>query len=160
MDCESAGLTSGSRNKQACHDFYLNSSILGLGPGAVSHARRALRYQNTETIPDYYRRLSDGTLPIARGCHIGLKEEMINFILNSFEHQERISLKAFRKTFGVKFEETFRRPLGYLLGNGMLERTGDAWRIRDPGRAIFECSKAFFEKAVVNRITDRYRLKT
>lgn len=160
MDCESAGLALESRNRQASRAFYLGSSILGLGPGAVSHARWALRYQNTENIPDYYRRLSDGKLPVARGRRIGRKEEMINFALNSLEHEERISLKVFRDVFGGELEKVFSRPLKYLLNNGVLERNDDCFRVKDPGRTVFECSKAFFEKAVVDRVIGKYRLKS
>ncbi len=131
--------------------FLRNSSLLGLGLGAVSWAWGSARYQNTSSLEEYGRLVDAGRFPAAAGGTVTLRQEMIHFILTGLE-AGLLSAAEFRRLFGVPPERRFGDELRGLLGAGFLTLRRGLYKVSETPEAAFAYTKAFYEPAVVRAV--------
>jgi oxygen-independent coproporphyrinogen-3 oxidase len=126
LDEESACLGA-ARNLQGEYKFQVESSLIGLGPGAMSHAWGVMRYQNMAS-PGAYAQLSlAGGLPVMRGIKIGLQDELRHYLLNELLHGSRVSVASVSAAFGQPGAAFFAPLAARLLKAGALRRRGGAY---------------------------------
>lgn len=149
-----ASLKPGARTWRGFFPFSGNSSILGLGLGAVSWAWGSARYQNLNSLSRYSQRISAGRLPVDDGCRVTIRQEMIHFILSGLECGW-VSCREFESVFGelvdLRFGSHFRR----LTACGVLVRRGDCYKLTDHPKAAFIYSKMFYEPVVAQRCLNK-----
>lgn len=99
-------------NLQLVHAFQYNASILGLGPGAVSHVRGGCVY-------------SDGM-----GARLTLQDEKRAHIIRSLEDVGHLDRGIYRRAFREEPEDTFPREFAGLVLEGRLVETGEGFEAR------------------------------
>ena len=94
---------------------------LGFGVAAHSSARGEgewLRWSNTESIPEYLRKLRRGRLPTAETLHIRKKEEMFEVVMLGLRKVAGIPHEAFLDRFGLPLEQAFPDAWLNVQANG------------------------------------------
>ncbi|MBI4655471.1 MAG: radical SAM protein [Elusimicrobia bacterium] len=117
IDSDSMGLTPDSRNIQTT-DLWKKKSMLGLGPGAISHAFSSARHMNYVRWEDYERIVRRRISPVARAVFIGEREEMIYFALTKLTDELSLNLTEFKNIYGVSFKEAFKSQIKVLMKQG------------------------------------------
>lgn len=90
--------------------YWNDEPYLGFGVAAHSSARGQgewLRWSNTDSIPEYLRKLKRGRLPTAETLHIDKKEEMFEVVMLGLRKVHGIPRQAFSERFGVPLEKAF-----------------------------------------------------
>lgn len=131
--------------------FLRNSSLLGLGLGAVSWAWGSARYQNTDSLGEYSRMVGAGRFPVAAGGAVTRRQEMIHFILTGLE-AGILSRAEFRGLFGHPPERYFGAELRGLSAAGVLRLERGLYKVAEAADSAFEYSKAFYEPEVVRAV--------
>ena len=109
--------------------YWDDEPYLGFGVAAHSSARGQgewLRWSNTESIPEYLRKLRRGKLPTAETLHIDRKEEMFEVIMLGLRKVRGIPRQAFLDRFGMPLEKAFPDAWLNVQANG--------WWAEDPAR--------------------------
>jgi len=116
---DSAGLGKDSKNFQTS-DLKSKKSVLGLGPGAVSHAWGGARYINHVSLARYGGEIARGAPPVNRGCRTAARDEMRYYILESLSHEPRtLDARAFKNIFGAEPRAAFPREFAALKAAGV-----------------------------------------
>lgn len=98
-----------------------NSSILGLGYGAISHisssdnCAKGLRYRKDFSINDYMKGLNNGFFPKLSGYRTNTEDEMRTLVISNLQTTGRISLKLFRTLFRKDLEKVFKKEVEFLM---------------------------------------------
>ena len=95
--------------------YWNDEPYLGFGVAAHSSAKGEgewLRWSNTESIPEYFRKLRRGKLPTAEKLHIDRREEMFEVVMLGLRKVAGIPRQFFSDRFGLPLEEAF--PEAYL----------------------------------------------
>ncbi len=135
--------------------FLGNSSILGLGLGAVSWAWQGARYQNLENLSKYSQSIDKNRFPINDGGLITARQEMIHFILASLE-RGWVCDTEFKAVFKESFNKRFRNHFRSLEEQGAVKRRRHSWFLTDHPRVIFLYSKVFYEPSIADKIKRRH----
>lgn len=138
-------------NIQLADAMEFNASLLGLGPGAVSHVAGHLRYVNVNTVRGYEESLGDGRLPVLSACVLAGKDDMIYHVVSCLRYG-RVDKKRFMRLFGREVDAVFPEEIAYLKKRGKLENTADSLipKFSDLGEyTVF--SKYFYDKAFIAR---------
>ncbi len=101
--------------------YWDDAPYLGFGVAAHSSARGKgewLRWSNTESIPEYLRKLRRGKLPTAETLHIDRKEEMFEVIMLGLRKVKGIPRQTFLDRFGVPLEKAFPDAWLNVQSNG------------------------------------------
>lgn len=109
--------------------YWDDTPYLGFGVAAHSSVRGEgewLRWSNTESIPEYLRKLCRGRLPTAETLHIDRKEEMFEVIMLGLRKVRGIPRQAFLNRFGLPLEKAFPDAWLNVQANG--------WWAEDPAR--------------------------
>ena len=149
-----ASLNPRARTWAGFFPFLRNSSLLGLGLGAVSWAWGSARYQNTDSLEEYARLAGAGRFPVAAGGAVTLRQEMIHFILTGLE-AGILSRGEFRGLFGCPPERYFGAELRKLSDAGALRLERGLYKVADAPGSAFEYSKAFYEPEIVRAVLRR-----
>lgn len=153
IDCENSGLSERAENVQETDLRKENSSLLGIGYSAQSHAFSQVWYAHPHLVdlaiadhkPNYKR------LPVFTGVRGGLDEEMRKFIFSNL--QRGFSRKFFYGLFGRDPVDFFRKEITALTAMGKLEIKGDRVISRISGRQEFLIlSKIFYSKERIKAI--------
>ncbi|MDD3646546.1 MAG: radical SAM protein [Candidatus Gracilibacteria bacterium] len=109
----------GKDNIQLYNSHNFNSSILGLGYGAISHAFGQLHYTKN-SFPDYKNFLNNGGKGIFfTGYKLNLEDEIITYFINNL--RKGISYDKFYTIFGIELKDTFiYRKILFLIDKGIL----------------------------------------
>lgn len=126
LDEESAS-RGGARNVQGDYRFHQEGSLIGLGPGALSHVRGALRWQNLALAEAYSAAALSGRLPVLRGIKINDEDELRHYLLNEFMHGEKIAAVRVGALFGSRGRALFRRLADRLVKTGALRLSGGSY---------------------------------
>ncbi|MDT8286579.1 MAG: coproporphyrinogen-III oxidase family protein [Elusimicrobiales bacterium] len=141
------------QGERMSRNFY---SVLGLGAGAISYARHGARCQNETDPAAYERTLSAGRLPVARGCALGEREEMINFVLLNLLQRGALDDREFRSVFGRSARRVFGAELSSLSAEGTLVPSAGGWLLDDRENGLFALRKALFPPARLTAAARRY----
>jgi coproporphyrinogen III oxidase-like Fe-S oxidoreductase len=124
-------------NLQLAHAAALNASVLGLGWGAVSHARERLVYGPATGCFAFVDGLLKGRPPAYAGAPLDADGEMRAHVVRALEDVGEVDGGVFARAFGRPLEEVFPGELAALSGRGLLSRSGGLLRVVEPeiGRA-------------------------
>ncbi|MBR3137531.1 MAG: radical SAM family heme chaperone HemW [Clostridia bacterium] len=101
--------------------YWDDAPYLGFGVAAHSSARGEgewLRWSNTESIPEYLRKLRRGKLPTAETLQIDRKEELFEVIMLGLRKVKGIPRQAFLNRFGLTLEQAFPDAWLNVQANG------------------------------------------
>jgi len=110
-------------NLQLVHAFQYNASILGLGPGAVSHVRGECVY-------------ADGL-----GARLTMQDEKRSHIIRSLEDVGHLDCGIYRRAFKEEPEDSFPREFAGLVLEGRLVETGRGFAVQGNR---YPCSVRFY----------------
>ena len=127
LDEESACLN-GMRNRQGNYFFHLDGSLLGIGAGSLSHAWGKLRYRNIVSPADYAEKSLSGRHFSELYRKIGIKEELLHYLMNTLLHGENVTLRQAEAKFGTGGREIYRSLAEKMEKDGFLERTAEGWQ--------------------------------
>ncbi|MDD3087795.1 MAG: radical SAM protein [Candidatus Omnitrophica bacterium] len=139
---DGAGYKDGAENLQETDLRKENSSLLGIGYSAQSHAFAQAWYEHP-CLTHLKKRPTYNKLPLFRGVRSSLKEEMIKFIYNNL--QSGFSRRLFRSLFGMDATKVFKREFLLLSKLGKVNIKGDRIIFQvGPEHLIY--SKIFYSK--------------
>ena len=101
--------------------YWDDAPYLGFGAAAHSSAQGQgvwLRWSNTESIPEYLRKLRSGKLPTAETLHIDRREEMFEVIMLGLRKVRGVPRQTFLDRFGVFLEKAFPDAWLNVQSNG------------------------------------------
>jgi oxygen-independent coproporphyrinogen-3 oxidase len=142
-------------------DYYatqFNSSIIGIGYGAVSHAFSSLNYRKEADYSNYIKRLSAGRFPLLSGYRLNAQTEMRAFLVRRLAKKGEVSLLEFRDIFGLFVEHVFCDEISFLKKLRRIEIKDNMLRLvtDDPlDREVY--SKIFLGKALLKQFADVIR---
>jgi putative oxygen-independent coproporphyrinogen III oxidase len=112
--------------------YWLNEEYYGLGTGAHGYVRKR-RHANIKGVKEYIQRLQDNQLPIQESYQVIREEEMENFMILGLRLMEGVSREKFASLYGIELERAFGQVLTPLMNKGLLERSGDRYRLTEKG---------------------------
>lgn len=124
--------------------YWRNRPYLAAGAGAHGYVH-GVRYENVRRIPDYLRHLEAGQRPVAESTLLDVGERAEDQMMLGLRLAEGVAEDAFEQRFGVPVEAVFGDVIRSLMANGLLERSGGAYRIPAP---YWPVANAIFEKFV------------
>lgn len=139
-----------------------NSSILGLGYGAISHISCdeadgvcGLRYKKSSSLKNYMKRLEKDLFPILVGYKTNIDDEMRTFIINNLHTEGRISVKNFRDLFHRDLRKIFEKEVNYLLDRNKIYFSDDYLTASTENEIDkFICAKVFYGKKQLREFKD------
>jgi oxygen-independent coproporphyrinogen-3 oxidase len=106
--------------------------LVALGVSAIGKVGAAFA-QNHKLLPDYYKALDEGRLPVQRGIRMTFDDEVRAATIQELMCHERVELAAISSVFKIDFREYFRAELERLqplqadglvqIGTGRIEIT-------------------------------------
>ena len=127
LDEESACLN-GMRNRQGNYFFHLDGSLLGMGAGSLSHAWGKLRYRNIVSPSEYAKNASGGSHFSELHLKIGIKEELLHYLMNTLLHGEDGLIGRVEEKFGSEGRKIYINLAEKLEKGGFLEKTEYGWQ--------------------------------
>lgn len=112
--------------------------LLGLGVSAISSTARGYA-QNAKRLPDYYRHLDQGELPIARGLSLNDDDLIRRYVIMEIICNLKLELNALPKSFGVRFSDYFCREqaqLAQLAADGLIALNDERLQVTETGRYL------------------------
>ncbi len=86
---------------------------IGLGPSAIGFLEKTF-FQNYKTIPEYYRFLAQGQLPIERGKELSADDDIRQWVIKSLICQFMIDKKVFETQFQTDFDSYFAQEQPHI----------------------------------------------
>ncbi|WP_342421360.1 radical SAM family heme chaperone HemW [Paenibacillus sp. FSL E2-0178] len=111
--------------------YWRNEDYYGLGAGAHGYVGRQ-RHMNIKGVNPYNEATRSG-LPRLDSFPISEQEAMEDFMMVGLRMREGVSDTAFRSQFGKSLEDIFAGSLHKMLKAGLLEQTGDTYRLSKQG---------------------------
>lgn len=111
--------------------YWRNEDYYGLGAGAHGYVGRQ-RHMNIKGVNPYIEASRSG-LPRLDSFPISEQEAMEDFMMVGLRMREGVSDSAFRSQFGKSLEDIFAASLHKMLSAGLLEQTGDTYRLSKQG---------------------------
>jgi oxygen-independent coproporphyrinogen-3 oxidase len=114
--------------------------------------------QNVKTLPEYYRRVSEGKLPTHVGYRMSeddhIRKYLITRLMCDFEIDKRDLERRFAITFDTYFADAIEK-LADVLVDGYVTNTPDIITVHGMGRLIIRniamCFDAYLEKMMKER---------
>lgn len=155
-------------NQQLFNLNFSNSSILGLGWGALSHAFSLLqygkenfiqKYQNIGSgLGKYMKTLNQGGFPKFFGCRLSEEDEMRAYLIRFFESNGAVDQNHFKSIFGANPLDVFPNEFRELEDMKVIERTErDLKLIAESRIDFFVLSRIFFSKKATDEIKKTLR---
>lgn len=153
-----ATIDQGGRNWPDSFDNTMaGESIIGLGAGAISHVFAKCRYQNAVSVGEYLAKIRAGELPVGAGVRLSVKDNMRYLLLDSFESVSgRIDIEEFRKLFGRRPDEVFKKEFEHLLEHKVLAKIDDSYCVCDLEKATFELQRCFYGRDVTAALKAKF----
>lgn len=111
--------------------YWRNEDYYGLGAGAHGYVKRQ-RHMNIKGVNPYIEASNSG-LPRLDTFMISEQEAMEDFMMVGLRMREGVSERAFQAQFGKAITDVFARPLSKMLSAGLLEPSGDSYRLSKQG---------------------------
>ncbi|AFC32289.1 oxygen-independent coproporphyrinogen III oxidase [Paenibacillus mucilaginosus 3016] len=111
--------------------YWRNQSYYGLGAGAHGYVH-GLRHVNIKGVQPYIDATRKGR-PLLSTEEILADEAMEDFMMVGLRMLQGVKRDDFETQFGVSLESVFGDVLGKLCGKGLLENTGDGYRLSSQG---------------------------
>ncbi|AIQ31789.1 MULTISPECIES: radical SAM family heme chaperone HemW [Paenibacillus] len=111
--------------------YWRNEDYYGLGAGAHGYVGRQ-RHMNIKGVNPYNEATRSG-LPRLDSFPISEQEAMEDFMMVGLRMREGVSDTAFRSQFGKSLEDIFAGSLHKMLKAGLLEQSGETYRLSKQG---------------------------
>ncbi|WP_019909182.1 radical SAM family heme chaperone HemW [Paenibacillus sp. HW567] len=111
--------------------YWRNEDYYGLGAGAHGYVKRQ-RHMNIKGVNPYIEASHSG-LPRLDTFMISEQEAMEDFMMVGLRMREGVSDRAFQAQFGKAIADVFAQPLSKMLSAGLLEPSGDSYRLSKQG---------------------------
>jgi oxygen-independent coproporphyrinogen-3 oxidase len=122
--------------------------LVGLGVTAIGTVGNCYA-QNYHTLTDYYRKLDDGELPVARGLLMNDDDRLRRDIIMTLMCYSRISVPALEARYGMEFWRSFAAELPVLeqlQKDGLVELRPDAILVTPAGRFLVRNVAMVFDR--------------
>jgi len=123
------------RNFQG-YSTHAEMDLVAVGVSAIS-AVNATYSQNEKTLDDYYARLDEGKLPIARGYKLDNDDLLRRLIIGRLMCNFELSISSIEQGWPVRFRDYFRQELEQLaefIDDGLLTMEDDWITVTPKGR--------------------------
>ena len=127
--------------------YWNDEPYLGFGVAAHSSARGQgewLRWSNTDSIPEYLRKLKRGRLPTAETLHIDKKEEMFEVVMLGLRKVHGIPRQAFLDRFGLTLEQAFPDAWLNVQANGWWSASATHYALAEQGMDHLNTALCYF----------------
>lgn len=111
--------------------YWRNEDYYGLGAGAHGYVGRE-RHMNVKGVNPYIEKAEQG-LPRLETAQITREEAMEDFMMVGLRMLDGVSSSRFEAQFGEKIEDIFAGPLHKMVHAGLLDATGDGYRLSSQG---------------------------
>ncbi|MFD2702149.1 radical SAM family heme chaperone HemW [Paenibacillus shunpengii] len=111
--------------------YWRNEDYYGLGAGAHGYVGRE-RHMNVKGVNPYIEKAEQG-LPRLETAQITREEAMEDFMMVGLRMLDGVSSSRFEAQFGEKVEDIFAGPLHKMVHAGLLDATGDGYRLSSQG---------------------------
>lgn len=133
-DEDSASLAPARMNAQGDPDFQLNSHILGVGAGAMSHAWGVARWQNIKEPAAYAAAAAAGGPVAARAAVLTPADELEHWLINRLLRPLPVTRRQAASGFGAALLPAFNSKMAALAAAGAVEETERGVYAARPGR--------------------------
>ena len=124
------------------------SDLLSFGPAAIGRVGPCY-YQNAKRLDEYYARLDDGRLPIARGIELNADDLARRAVIQALSCHFRVSLESIELAYLVDFRRYFAeelKDLRRLEAQGLVELSPE-WIVVTPrGRLLVRAICMVFDR--------------
>lgn len=106
-------------NEGALHRNFMGYTLkpadeyIGVGPSAISFLEKTY-VQNAKVLPEYYKWISRGCLPVERGKRLNQDDQVRQWVINSLMCRFQVDKQLFHDRFGQKFEECFSEEAQHI----------------------------------------------
>jgi oxygen-independent coproporphyrinogen-3 oxidase len=110
--------------------------FIGLGPSAISFLEEAYA-QNTKILPEYYKEIAQGRLPVERGKLLNEDDRIRQWVINSLMCQFQVDKKSFFDKFGLAFEDYFPQEGEHIrvcTADGLIRDHSQRIEVTDMGK--------------------------
>jgi len=111
--------------------YWRNEPYYGIGAGAHGYAAR-LRHMNIKGVQPYIRACQTG-LPRAEEYAVSEQEAMEDFMMVGLRMLRGVRDEDFRSQFQLSISDAFGQTIRRLIGQGLLERTEDGYKLSKQG---------------------------
>jgi oxygen-independent coproporphyrinogen-3 oxidase len=123
------------RNFQG-YSLQLSDDLLGLGASSISQIGD-FYLQNAKDLPEYYRLLSDGELPIKKGYMVNSEDRLRRRAIMSLICDLRLDIQELERDFGINFSSHFAAALNRLrpaFDDGLIQLEDNCLQVTPAGR--------------------------
>jgi oxygen-independent coproporphyrinogen-3 oxidase len=140
-------------NLQLFNSSKFNSSVLGLGWGALSHVRSHLHYLKYPNFKKYLEHLQKNKFPIVFGYFLNVEDEMRANIINALEREQKVDREIFKLLFSKDPLEVFKKEFSILAELNKITINKNTIEMNVQNRIEpFIFSKFFYEEKVINKL--------
>lgn len=148
-------------NIQLFNSSKFNSSVLGLGWGALSHIRGQFHYAKNLSFNNYLENLQKNIFPGVFGISLNQKEEMRANLIHAFEREQQADRKIFKMLFNQDPLLVFKKEFKFLISLNRIKIESDTIKLMTQNRIEpFTYSKFFYSPRVIKKISRIINLKT
>ena len=141
-------------NRQLFNSSKYNTSLLGIGWGAISHIRNFFHYGKGVSFDEYIASLlKKNELPKLIGYKLSLEEEMRANIIQAFEREQMLKIEDFERLFKKDPLKVFKKEFEILFNLGKLKKENGTIFLRVKNRIEpFIYSKFFYNPKVLQKL--------
>ncbi|MDP4198655.1 MAG: oxygen-independent coproporphyrinogen III oxidase [Bacteroidota bacterium] len=121
--------------------------LLAFGISAIGRVENFFA-QNVKELPDYYRMIDEGRLPIEKGYELTADDAVREYVIMQLMCNSRLDERETELLFGINFKEYFSQAiaaLSPLAADGLCEIENNAIGITDRGRYFLRNIAAQFD---------------
>jgi len=121
--------------------------LLAFGISAIGRVENAFA-QNVKELPEYYRMIDEGRLPIEKGYELTTDDAVREYVIMQIMCNSRVDKREVERLFGVRFDEYFLGSLASLeplAEDGLCSITTDTISVTDRGRYFLRNIAAQFD---------------
>ncbi|MDB6061417.1 MAG: oxygen-independent coproporphyrinogen oxidase [Verrucomicrobiaceae bacterium] len=126
----------------------LAPDLIGMGVSAIGSTEQGYA-QNEKTLADYYRRLDQNQLPIARGLRLTADDQLRRFVIMQIICNLHLDIRAVEIKFAICFAEYFsdeREQLELLAADGLLTESANYITVTSSGRFLLRTICMVFDR--------------
>lgn len=108
-------------------NYWENGEYLGIGAaahGALRLGGQWTRRENSAELSEYFSQIAAGVLPAARMAAIEKSEEMFESVMLGLRMVKGLSMAAFERRYGIKFEDAYPAACRKLTERNWLTLSG------------------------------------
>jgi len=109
---------------------------IGVGPSAISFLEKTY-IQNTKVLPEYYKWISRGCLPVERGKQLNQDDQIRQWVINSLMCGFKVDKQLFFDRFGYEFEDYFTQEAQHIhdcIEDGLINENPRQIQVTDLGK--------------------------